>query len=314
MPSLDILIPTFNRKEILLKNLALLRGHLSATHNNGQVGVIVGDNCSSDGTAGALVDIRESMPFLRTLLHDSNLGLEENCVRLLQESVADYCMFLGDDDFISDEYLKSVLHHLSSGDISCIVPSFLAITESGQAVGSRDISPPVSLEPSEKSAAFLAARGHQLSGVCFRREGTLTAYLVNSSCRNLYPFMFFVAFNCYRGRSVLLSSFPVLVTVGAKKHWGYGKDGLTIDKLKNARALRLLKFRGWWRVERALLGNSILGLSLTTPGPLRGLIPAIRLLSSGVVSPIGIAMFPILWFLYWTMRTTQKVTRKLLCI
>ncbi len=67
----------------------------------------------------------------------------------------------------------------------------------------------------------------------FLREGTLEHYLENEKLRNIYLFISFVGFNCLRGNGLLLSEYPVEVTVGEKKDWSYGKDALFNEKIKN---------------------------------------------------------------------------------
>jgi hypothetical protein len=146
---------------------------------------------------------------------------------------------LGDDDYISKDYLFTVINIITShSGITCVVPSFVPIDANGERLGGgRDINSPTR----RYSSGFLTARklmdkGHQLSGISFLRRGTLSAY-EKANQPNLYPFMFFVGFNCLRGECVHLTDFPVRVSVGAKKDWGYGEDGLLRDIFKNTSML-----------------------------------------------------------------------------
>lgn len=238
---LQILIPTYNRESFLRHNIEILSSFIEQLELKSEVSIIVSDNKSTDGTVSILKSLQESLPIkLIVYCNDVNQGLEQNAVNILSYATAKYVMFLGDDDYISLEYLSTVYYKIQTDGTSCFIPSFFPVTMEGERLpGGRDIDLPSRDFPKgiDSSIEFFY-RGHQLSGVTFLREGTLDAYL--SECpRNIYLFMFFVGFNAKRGDSYHLTDFPVRVTQPPEggKDWNYGEDGLAIDRFKNSYGL-----------------------------------------------------------------------------
>lgn len=238
---LQILIPTYNRESFLRHNIEILSSFIEQLELKSEVSIIVSDNKSTDGTVSTLKSLQESLPIkLIVYCNDVNQGLEKNAVNILSYARAKYVMFLGDDDYISLEYLSEVYHKIQADGASCFIPSFIPVTMEGERLpGGRDIDLPSRFFPKGISTSIeFFYRGHQLSGVTFLREGTLDAYL--SKCpRNIYLFMFFVGFNAKRGDVYHLTEYPVKVTQppAGGKDWGYGDDGLVIDRFKNSYGL-----------------------------------------------------------------------------
>ncbi len=244
---LDILIPTYNRKSFLEKNIGLLVDYIERLNMQDRIRIIVSNNASTDGTKEML---EEKQKILRNTVqieiyhHSKNIGLERNAVFCLSKAKARYCMFLGDDDYIEFEYLKEVINLLEryGAKITCIIPSFVCIDAKGDLL--KDCGRDYKLKSrlyrgGNLDAARLMIKGHQLSGLVFLREGTLEAYLQREEYRNIYLFMFFTAFNVKRGYCYHLTKYPVKVTQVPqnKKDWNYGNDGLYDERFKNAKAL-----------------------------------------------------------------------------
>ena len=242
---LDILIPTYNRQQELKKNVLLLIDAISQLHLEDQVQLMISDNCSTDGTTGVISQIQKNTTVRCMLfMQKENIGLEKNAVFLLAKSTSQFVMFLGDDDYLQIKYLDKVVDYLTKGDITCIIPSFLAKTSEGQVVGARSLGKMKNYKKGPQSVYESALLGHQLSGLTFLRENTLDKYLENEHYRNIYLWIFFVGYNCLRGNSVHLTEYPVDVTVGEKKDWNYGQDALFNEKIKN---IPLLYPSGWNR-------------------------------------------------------------------
>lgn len=231
---LDILIPTYNRVEPLKKNLILLIDYINRLECKNNVCIIVSDNCSSDSTFDEL-NILKSNTNIKIMIYkqEENIGQEKNTVFTLSKSSAKYSMLLGDDDFLQFEYFKKVLENLYSGKLTCIIPSFIAKKVDGGIVGYRGLGENKKYAKGFSSVLDLAILGHQLSGLVFLREGTLKTYLSNEKYRNMYLFIFFVGFNCFRGNTLCLTEYPLDVTVGVKKYWSYGDDALFNERIKN---------------------------------------------------------------------------------
>lgn len=236
---LSILIPTYNREKYLLQNLTLLSQYIKNLTLCGDVEIIISDNCSQDNTTQMVENfIRENREItIRFFKQKENIGLERNSCFTLKESKAKYVMFLGDDDFLNEKYLSEVIKNLQSGNnIACIVPSIIAIDINGNRLAyGRDINKKTKYYTNKILATFkLLGKGHQLSGVTFLREKTLSNY-EDFHLNNLYLFMYFVGFNTRRGNSIHITEYPVKVTSGQLKYWDYGKNGLLDHIFKNTK-------------------------------------------------------------------------------
>ncbi|MGH2639707.1 MAG: glycosyltransferase family 2 protein [Rhabdochlamydiaceae bacterium] len=239
MSTLDILIPTYNRRKELLDNLQILDEYIARTGSTAFVWVVVSDNFSTDGTYNEACGFLDTCKMTLKIYHqDRNIGLEENAVFALSEAHAEYVMYLGDDDYLQFEYFQHVLRLIGSRtNFTCCVPSFVARTKDSRFLAARDLGTNESFAKGMYAVTRLFLKGHQLSGVAFLRRGTLDGYLSRPNLRNKYLFMYFVGFNCMRGRSEYVREFPVTVTLGQIKDWAYGKDGLSVDILKSIRCL-----------------------------------------------------------------------------
>jgi glycosyltransferase involved in cell wall biosynthesis len=241
MPLLSILIPTYNRRDPLLRNLRLLSEYIIRLNYQELIEIIISDNDSDDDAVQIVKSfINETHKLqLHFYKQEENIGLERNAIFCLSKSRAKYVMYLGDDDYLAEEYLCGVIRLITSqSDIACVVPSTVPIDINGERLegGGGTNIPTRNYPPGFLTARKLMGKGHQLSGVTFLRKGTLNAYKKGNQL-NLYPFMFFIGFNCLRGTSIHLTDFPVRVTVGAKKDWDYGEDGLLLDIFRNTSML-----------------------------------------------------------------------------
>lgn len=250
---LQILIPTYNRSNYLLKNIAHLASHIRELEAHRRIGLLISDNASPDGTAEKVRQFQEQNSDLELdlFVQQKNVGLERNALHVFEKASSAYVMFLGDDDFLSRDYIREIDEALARGLMSCIIPAIQPIDLAGVpfAFRGRDRDNPTRVYPrGGHTAALFLRRGHQLSGVTFLREGTLEAYK-NQCPNNIYPFMFFVGFNALRGDLLHLTDYPVQVTVvdQSAKDWNYGTDGLVCERFKNARGVF---GRGWcwWRL------------------------------------------------------------------
>lgn len=233
---LDILIPTYNRSGFLKHNLVHLERIVTKFDFKDRVHIIISNNGSSDGTRD-LLDSLQLNVYCTVFHHDSNTGVQNNLEFVLGKSSAEYCMYLGDDDFIHDDYLLHVIQYLDSDkEIFFIVPSFYPVDENRNRItaGGRGVELQTKIYPSGiSSVRELAHLAHQMSGLVYRREGLYDSYMRNN-VNSLYPFIYFAALSCMGGKSLMLTQFPVLVTQVPqyKKDWDYGRDGLLEEKFK----------------------------------------------------------------------------------
>lgn len=238
MPLLDILIPTYNRAKFLRANLSRLFRQIMGAEVGNAVHIYVQDNHSSDDTERVVREfIANAPPSIRIYYskNSSNVGLEKNVVEVFSRAQSEYIMFLGDDDFLADGYLEKVIGLVSNEDgMGYIVPAYNEIFADGKIVSHRQHDR-LDLEYSTgiKAVLGLSSYSHQLSGLVFRRDGTLEAYLAYPNCRNIYPFTSFACFNMLRGKSIFLKEFATMVWCGSNKDWSYDSSGLLTEIYKN---------------------------------------------------------------------------------
>lgn len=239
---LSILIPTYNRAPFLKKNLEILKQHLLKIEEESSVELVISNNFSSDDTDLMVKDFISLNPNINInyFFQTENIGLEKNALAVLNEGNGEYVMFLGDDDFIEYEYLKGVLEHLKSNlNTHCIIPSFFPVDLKGNKIGSgRDLNSESKLyDPGFKNCLENSWRGHQLSGLVFKRDGLYSSYVKNN-INNIYLFIYFTSISCITGCTYHFTNYPVKVSDPGQenKDWNYGDDGLIFaifDNYKN---------------------------------------------------------------------------------
>ena len=254
---LTILIPTYNRAKDLDYNISLLERYVSENNLKDKVSILISNNFSQDNTIEVVSDhIHKGLVRIEFYSQETNIGLEANALFCLGNTTSEYVMFLGDDDYLDERYLLKVIDVLSTNKkIHCIVPSFLTISKEKQLLkGSRDLDVQSRLwSKGFESCLHNSWRGHQLSGIVYKREPLFVEYK-KRGLHNLYPFIFFVAYSSLSGDLLHLTEFPVKVTVvpQLEKDWDYGEDGLLNDIFDN------YKYLGVSKKQRALLEEKIL--------------------------------------------------------
>lgn len=101
-PRISILIPTFNRAEMLV---AAVESALAQTYPN--VEILVSDNASTDGTPQAMTRFQGNPRVVSSRNH-ANVGMVANWRKLLLEATGDYFLLLSDDDeLLEPTYLEN---------------------------------------------------------------------------------------------------------------------------------------------------------------------------------------------------------------
>ena len=235
---IDILIPTFNRKDFLIPNVSFLEDEIAKYNLAGIVKIIVYDNFSEDGTHEHLV-ANSKLKNTSVFRQKKNVGLELNALSVLNVSESEYVMYLGDDDRIPEGYLKLIADYVSKNlDIGLILPGIFAVFESGENLPvKRAGSKQRIMKPGFNSQLKYAYLAHQLSGCVFKRDGLFAAYEKLGKNKNIYPFIFFALY-CQKTYSTLyLPNMKVAVYEGNKKDWGYNNIGLLNEIARNYDAI-----------------------------------------------------------------------------
>ncbi len=123
-------------------------------------------------------------------------------------------MIMGDDDFMSNDFLISVIKLLRNNpNLDCIIPNFTNLMPNGTCPNlSRDYKYHSKFYPKGlKSCLSLTWRGHQMSGLVFKRV-ELYEYFIINKITTMYPQVCMVAIRTLHGDSYHLTEFPIKVS------------------------------------------------------------------------------------------------------
>jgi glycosyltransferase involved in cell wall biosynthesis len=205
-----------------------LTSYISSEKLLNYVNIIISNNHSCDNTQ-AIIDSYaiEFQGVVFSFNQSTNIGLERNSVFVLSKAKSRYIMYLGDDDYISPYYLKTVIELIWDDKCTAILPNFKNMNLRDKIhfehIDSQDI---IFHTSSFNSIRRYIGRGHQLSGLVFMRNGLLDSYLKNDLLRNIYLFIYFVGYSIMQGDFYTVNSAQVHVTSGNPKDWKYGRDSL----------------------------------------------------------------------------------------
>ena len=98
MPLVSVIIPTFNRKDLLK---IAIDSVLSQSYSN--IEIIVTDNASSDGTCYLMEDYALNNKCIKYIRRNENIGPHKNALYAYKEyAKGKYVFFLSDDDYLCD--------------------------------------------------------------------------------------------------------------------------------------------------------------------------------------------------------------------
>lgn len=105
-PTVDILIPTYNRADYLRETLQSV---LAQTYKN--LKVIVFDDASPDNTSAVVAEFC-SDPRIVYVRHTKNLGMAENWKAVIAAATGDFFCLLNDDDTLETEFVENLVNPL----------------------------------------------------------------------------------------------------------------------------------------------------------------------------------------------------------
>jgi len=112
---LEIILPTYNRKDCLARTLTQLMAQNSPVRD---CKITVLDNCSTDGSSAVIDDFAAKYKNLTHIRHEKNIGGNANITRAFEMARAEYVWVLCDDDeydFSHAEELEAVLQTKPAG-------------------------------------------------------------------------------------------------------------------------------------------------------------------------------------------------------
>lgn len=238
---LSILIPTYNRSFDLRRNMELLSSFINQDNLEKDVCVIVSDNASTDDTMEVVKPFLSSTFHVEYYRHNENVGYSKNLLFAMSKATTEWVMLLGDDDYLEPWYIKECLKQTDEHpDLGCIIPNYIDYNTETQQYGSlrEEYCKTEYYKAGFDACMKNAWRAHQLSGLCFRCANVVEVFL-SKKMNNLYPQMFFVAYNALRydvlhfgQKCLVVSTVPQV-----KKDWNYGDDGLINDIFENFKKL-----------------------------------------------------------------------------
>lgn len=233
----QILIPTYNRYTDLKTNLEKIRSQLEKDNLADDFGIAVSDNASTDNTRAMLQQLKTEWGHsikLDLLHNETNVGLEQNTVNLLQFATADYIIWLGDDDFLADGYLKFLKEQVTLQNIGWVIPGLIGVDKEGNQVTGR----PVIFSYKKFSAGYdttyeWSHLAHQMSGLMVKRSELYEQYMSKPEWRNPYLFIFFTAWCQMHYDGIYAPSYQSLINNYNPKAWGYNRIGLLDEVFKS---------------------------------------------------------------------------------
>ena len=110
--TLTIAIPTYNRNEILRKNLELLLETINESCH-----ILIIDNASDIPVLDTLSPIINNSPFRKSIdivRNEVNIGGNANFLRCIEYSTGDYIWILGDDDIPDGNAIKNIISEIKT--------------------------------------------------------------------------------------------------------------------------------------------------------------------------------------------------------
>lgn len=108
-PLVSVMIPVYNRADLAIEAINCT---LAQDYNN--IEIIVGDNCSTDGTFEKLNNCFGNNEKVIIFQNEQNLGAVGNWERCLQKAKGKYVKFLWSDDLMSPDFVSKAIKLLES--------------------------------------------------------------------------------------------------------------------------------------------------------------------------------------------------------
>lgn len=108
-PLVSIIIPVYQRGKLACE---AIDSALKQDYTNCEI--IVGDNCSTDGTYELLKEKYNNIDNILLFRNDSNLGAVENWKKCLKRARGEYIKFLWSDDLMCEDFIRRAVDYLEN--------------------------------------------------------------------------------------------------------------------------------------------------------------------------------------------------------
>lgn len=110
---ISIVIPNYNGKDLLVKNLPNIL-------SSGALEVIVGDDGSSDKSVEFLREVELKNPGLRILIHKKNQGFIPTVNELFYKAKGELVVLLNSDVFVEKDFLNPLMKHFDNPKVFAV--------------------------------------------------------------------------------------------------------------------------------------------------------------------------------------------------
>ena len=125
MPTLSILIPTYNRVHKLLRLLKNIETEIVDTNISDPIHVIVSDNGSSDDTQTEILHFKATKYKFSYFRQEKNIGFDGNVRFLYNKADTDYVWLFADDDILLPGAISMVIKGLKETGPDVLLFSFI---------------------------------------------------------------------------------------------------------------------------------------------------------------------------------------------
>jgi glycosyltransferase involved in cell wall biosynthesis len=125
-PLVSVLIPTYNGERFIAETISSV---LAQTHQH--LEVIVGDDCSTDGTVDVVRRVAGGDPRVRVLVYDRNIGGFASHDLLHRAATGQYTKFLLQDDLLADQAIERLVEPLEHDPRLVLATSKRALIDEG---------------------------------------------------------------------------------------------------------------------------------------------------------------------------------------
>jgi glycosyltransferase, family 2 len=116
---LSICIPTYKRANILDEALSSINKAMQLVDKE-KIELVVSDNCSPDNTQQVIQKyISRGLP-IKYIINTENIGADNNITQCFRLARGKYVWVLGDDDYLKEEALKTIIDLISNKDYGSI--------------------------------------------------------------------------------------------------------------------------------------------------------------------------------------------------
>jgi len=253
---LTIGIPTFNGAGGIVNAIESCLDSIYFSESQ-VIEILVVDNCSTDDTCKIVTKFVESHPgFVRLIVNEQNIGLDRNIDKVVEGSKGQYVKLLGDDDVVSQDFVRSILETIKNESFDVLLNSFLPFDqwrEHKNSPGAQVIKYASDLNVLVDSDGIAG----QIAAITFSKIGYLAIDAESAQGTN-HKFLFTLVMLVARGVSLFDSEPKIYVRPGSPRFTKAPIDSYNMQ-LNALRAYQSLLSNGhmWTPAEKQFLLDSV---------------------------------------------------------